>query len=60
MSPSLYTVKNYVRKRWGDERVVSVQEQRRGVFIFFFESKINMDEVMEKGPWPFDNQPLIL
>uniref|UniRef100_A0A7N0TEN9 DUF4283 domain-containing protein n=1 Tax=Kalanchoe fedtschenkoi TaxID=63787 RepID=A0A7N0TEN9_KALFE len=55
MSPSLFTMRNYISRRWGDESIVTVYELRKGVFLFYFESRQKMDDIMENGPWPFNN-----
>ncbi|GJS32606.1 retrovirus-related pol polyprotein from transposon TNT 1-94 [Tanacetum coccineum] len=53
-------VKNYVTNTWGKFGLQKVMRDDDGVFFFKFTSLTGLEQVLEKGPWMIQNQPLIL
>lgn len=58
--PCIHKIKSFVRSRWGNEDAVSVARMNKGVFLFRFNKKDDMEHVMERGPWTFDYRTLAL
>ncbi|PNY09256.1 hypothetical protein L195_g005802 [Trifolium pratense] len=45
---------------WKPVRGVTIKEARRGLFLFSFSHPLDMEEVLNGGPWTFDNNMLIM
>lgn len=45
---------------WRPGKGVTIKEQEKGVYVFQFYYRIDMQRVLMDGPWNFDNQLLIL
>ena len=48
------------KRAWGLENQVHVVEVGVNLFQFKFNSEFDMNRVLKRGPWTFDNQVLLL
>ncbi|GJX35827.1 reverse transcriptase domain-containing protein, partial [Tanacetum coccineum] len=53
-------VQNYVNNVWAKFGLSKLMKTDNGVFLFKFDTKSGMDQVIERGPWLIRNTPLIL
>ncbi|GKA39816.1 putative reverse transcriptase domain-containing protein [Tanacetum coccineum] len=53
-------VQNYVNNTWAKFGLSKLIKTDNGVFLFKFDTKSGMDQVIERGPWLICNTPLIL
>ncbi|GJS57523.1 histone deacetylase 14 [Tanacetum coccineum] len=53
-------VQNYVNNTWAKFGLSKLMKMDNGVFLFKFEMKSDMDQVIEQGSWLIRNTPLIL
>ena len=53
-------VQNYVTNTWGKFGLKKLMKNDAGVFLFKFDSKEGVDNVLQRGPWLIRNSPLIL
>ncbi|GJR41750.1 putative reverse transcriptase domain, ribonuclease H-like domain, aspartic peptidase domain protein [Tanacetum coccineum] len=53
-------VQNYVNNTWAKFGLSKLMKTDNGVFLFKFDTKSGMDQVIERGPWLIRNTPLIL
>ncbi|GKC07748.1 reverse transcriptase domain-containing protein [Tanacetum coccineum] len=53
-------VQTYVKNTWAKFGLSKLMKTDNGVFLFKFETKGGMDQVLERGPWLIRNTPLIL
>ncbi|GJZ58423.1 uncharacterized mitochondrial protein-like protein, partial [Tanacetum coccineum] len=53
-------VTNYVTKTWAKFGLSKLMKTDNGVFLFKFDTKSGMDQVIERGPWLIRITPLIL
>ncbi|GJY01538.1 putative reverse transcriptase domain, ribonuclease H-like domain, aspartic peptidase domain protein [Tanacetum coccineum] len=53
-------VQNYVKNTWAKFGLSKLMKSDNGVFLFKFDTKDGMDQVIECGPWLIRNTPLIL
>ena len=52
--------KNTLRRAWGLENSLQIIEVGPNLFQFKFQSEIDMVQIIQDGPWSFDNQLLLL
>ena len=52
--------KNTIRRAWGVNDAMQILEVGLNLFQFKFHSEFEMDRILRGGPWPFDNQLLML
>ena len=52
--------KNTIRRAWGVNDAMQILEVGPNLFQFKFHSEFEMDRILRGGPWPFDNQLLML
>ncbi|KAK9984275.1 hypothetical protein SO802_033800 [Lithocarpus litseifolius] len=52
--------KNTIRRAWGLNDSLQISEMGSNLFQFKFQSEFDMDRIMRRGPWSFDNQLLLL
>ncbi|PNY14983.1 hypothetical protein L195_g011673 [Trifolium pratense] len=45
---------------WRPVRGVKIKEASKGLFLFQFSHELDMEDVLQGGPWSFDNQMLIV
>ncbi|GJZ01503.1 gag-pol polyprotein [Tanacetum coccineum] len=53
-------VQNYVKNTWAKFGLSKLMKSDNGVFLFKFDTKDGMEQVIECGPWLIRNTPLIL
>ncbi|GJZ47806.1 MAK10-like protein [Tanacetum coccineum] len=53
-------VQNYVNNTWAKFGLSKLMKMDNGMFLFKFDIKSGMDQVIERGPWLIRNTPLIL
>ncbi|GJW48393.1 zf-CCHC domain-containing protein [Tanacetum coccineum] len=53
-------VQNYVTNTWGQFGLQNVMKSDEGVFLFKFASKVDLEKVLERGPWMISKSPIIL
>ena len=52
--------KNTIRRAWGVDDALEISKVGPNQFQFKFQSEFEMDRILRGGPWPFDNQLLML
>ncbi|MCI27837.1 hypothetical protein A2U01_0049037 [Trifolium medium] len=45
---------------WQPVKGVTIKEAKPGLFLFRFNHQLDMEEVLQNGPWTFDNHLLVL
>ena len=53
-------VQNHVTNTWGKFGLKKLMKNDAGVFLFNFDSKEGVDNVLQRGPWLIRKSPLIL
>nr|XP_023882815.1 uncharacterized protein At4g02000-like [Quercus suber] len=51
---------NTLRKAWGVDEGMQIAEVGSNLFQFKFKTEFDLERVLRGGPWPFDNQVLML
>ncbi|GJR73623.1 putative reverse transcriptase domain, ribonuclease H-like domain, aspartic peptidase domain protein [Tanacetum coccineum] len=59
-SLAFHVVQNYVSKTWAKFGLSKLMKTDNGEFLFKFDTKSGMDQVIERCPWLICNTPLIL
>ena len=52
--------KNTLRKAWGLDKELQISEVDSNLFQFKFQSDYELERILRRGPWTFDNQLLML
>lgn len=56
----VHMMKERMATIWEPVRGVSIKEVEKGIFVFQFFHRMDMQKVLNGGPWSFDNHLLIL
>ena len=52
--------KNTIRRAWGVDDALEISKVGPNLFQFKFHSEFEIDRILRGGPWPFNNQLLML
>jgi 14-3-3 protein epsilon len=54
------SMKTTIANAWRPVKGVKIKEAKTGIFLFQFSHELDMERVLQGGPWTFDNHMLIV